>query len=167
MVHLLEITSYSVRVSIWTFRYYERKTEIYAEQPEYVHSFFSPDPTEWFQENPKWPEQIEYKPSPKVVSICVVIFQLVFQSSHFSLIWYLNHRDKSNSLLAYVYYRLPADKMLMAKNVSWLLFNEQLIKYGYAKVYPKFPFNYLDRFRRYQHHARLDQRGLWAEKPSF
>jgi micrococcal nuclease len=58
-------------------------------------------------------------------------------------------RDKYGRLLAYVY----------LKDGTFL--NAEIIKQGYGFAYTKYPFNYLDEFRRYEREARENGRGLW------
>lgn len=57
--------------------------------------------------------------------------------------------DKYRRLLAYVF--LPDGRML----------NAEIIKQGYGFVYTRFPFRYMDEFRRYEREAREKRRGLW------
>ena len=59
--------------------------------------------------------------------------------------------DKYDRLLAYVY--LPDGRML----------NEEILKEGYAHALTRFPFRYLDKFRRLERKARRKKRGLWRE----
>jgi len=67
-----------------------------------------------------------------------------------------DRRDKYDRLLAYLWLDLDGDK----EDVE--LFNEELIVRGYARVYPFFPFDYLERFRRDEEKARAARRGLWG-----
>ena len=60
--------------------------------------------------------------------------------------------DKYDRLLAYVY--LPDGRML----------NEEMLREGYAHAFTRFPFRYLDKFRRLERKARKEKRGLWREK---
>lgn len=59
--------------------------------------------------------------------------------------------DKFGRTLAYVY-------------VDDTLFNAELIKQGYALVYAKHPYKYLDEFRKLEKDARKNSRGLWSYK---
>lgn len=59
-------------------------------------------------------------------------------------------RDKYGRLLAYVY-RLSDGFFL----------NAEIIKQGYGHAYTRFPFKYLEEFRRYEREARAQKRGLW------
>jgi len=43
--------------------------------------------------------------------------------------------------------------------------NAEIIKQGYGFAYTRFPFKYLDEFRRYEQEAREQGRGLWAKAP--
>ena|SRR3990170_1734191 len=61
-------------------------------------------------------------------------------------------RDKYGRLLAYVY--LEDETFL----------NAEIIKRGYGFAYTRFPFKYLDKFRKYEREARENIRGLWGNK---
>ena len=41
--------------------------------------------------------------------------------------------------------------------------NAEIIKQGYGFAYTRFPFKYMDEFRRYQREAREQGRGLWGQ----
>ena len=41
--------------------------------------------------------------------------------------------------------------------------NAEIIKQGYGYAYTRFPFKYMDEFRRYQREAREQGRGLWGK----
>jgi micrococcal nuclease len=46
--------------------------------------------------------------------------------------------------------------------------NAEIIKQGYGFAYTRFPFKYLDEFRRYEREARENKRGLYrlsTERP--
>ena len=43
--------------------------------------------------------------------------------------------------------------------------NAEIIKQGYGHAYTRFPFKYLDEFRRFQREARRAGRGLWGAAP--
>ncbi|MBI3595545.1 MAG: thermonuclease family protein [Nitrospirae bacterium] len=58
-------------------------------------------------------------------------------------------RDRYGRLLAYVY--LPDGTFL----------NAELIRQGYGHAYTKYPFKYLDEFRRLEREARETGKGLW------
>ena len=59
-------------------------------------------------------------------------------------------RDKYDRLLAYVYLE------------DGTFLNAEIIKQGYGFAYTRFPFKYLEEFRRYQKEARENNRGLWC-----
>ena len=59
--------------------------------------------------------------------------------------------DKFGRTLAYVY-------------VDDTFFNAELVKQGYALVFAKYPFKYLDEFRRLEMDAKKNGRGLWSYK---
>jgi len=58
-------------------------------------------------------------------------------------------RDKYGRLLAYVYLE------------DGTFLNAEIIRRGYGFAYTRFPFKYLDEFRRYEREARENNRGLW------
>ncbi len=58
-------------------------------------------------------------------------------------------RDKYGRLLAYVYL------------IDGTFLNAEIIKQGYGFAYTKYPFKYLEEFRRYEKEARENRRGLW------
>jgi micrococcal nuclease len=58
-------------------------------------------------------------------------------------------RDKYGRLLAYVYL------------LDGTLLNSEIIKQGYGFAYTRFPFKYLEEFRRFEKEARENKRGLW------
>jgi len=58
-------------------------------------------------------------------------------------------RDRYGRLLAYVY--LPDGTFL----------NAEIIKQGYGFAYTRYPFKYLDEFKKYEREARKNNRGLW------
>ena len=41
--------------------------------------------------------------------------------------------------------------------------NAEIIKQGYGFAYTRFPFKYMDEFRRYEREAREKSRGLWGK----
>lgn len=43
--------------------------------------------------------------------------------------------------------------------------NAEIIKQGYGFAYTRFPFRYMDEFKRYEREARAMRRGLWKDKP--
>ncbi|USN59353.1 MAG: thermonuclease family protein [Candidatus Peribacteria bacterium] len=64
----------------------------------------------------------------------------------------INHRDKYNRLLGYVY--IPGESGS---------FNETLIREGYARAYLRFPFLYQDSFALLEKQARKEERGMWKD----
>jgi micrococcal nuclease len=60
-------------------------------------------------------------------------------------------RDKYGRLLAYVYL------------MDGTFLNAEIIKQGYGFAYTKYPFKYLEEFRRYEREARENGRGLWGK----
>lgn len=61
-------------------------------------------------------------------------------------------KDKYGRLLAYVYL------------LDGTFLNVEIIKQGYGFAYTKYPFKYLEEFRRYERGARENKRGLWADR---
>ena len=73
-------------------------------------------------------------------------------------------KDKYNRVLAYIYVMTnDARDMPEFKNRASieLMVNAELIKQGYGHAYTKFPFKYLEQFRKYEKEARENKRGLW------
>jgi len=60
--------------------------------------------------------------------------------------------DKYGRTLAYVYLE------------DGTFINAEIIKQGYGFAYTKYPFKYMEEFRRYERGARESKRGLWAEQ---
>ena len=60
-------------------------------------------------------------------------------------------RDKYGRLLAYIYL------------MDGTFLNAEIIKQGYGFAYTRFPFKYLEEFRKYEREAREGKRGLWRE----
>jgi len=42
--------------------------------------------------------------------------------------------------------------------------NAEIVKQGYGHAYTRFPFRYLEEFRRYEREAREAGKGLWEER---
>jgi len=66
--------------------------------------------------------------------------------------------DKYGRLLRYVWKYDPQ------KDKEGFFVNAELIKQGYGFAYTRYPFQYLEDFRRYERQAREDNRGLWNEE---
>jgi len=60
-----------------------------------------------------------------------------------------NLRDRFGRLLAYIYLE------------DGVCFNAMQLKYGYTRVYVRFPFQFLEEFRQYEAEARAKKLGLW------
>ena len=60
-------------------------------------------------------------------------------------------RDKYKRLLAYVYL------------MDGTFLNAEIVKQGYGFAYTRFPFKYLEEFRRYEREARENGKGLWGK----
>jgi micrococcal nuclease len=58
-------------------------------------------------------------------------------------------RDRYGRLLAYVYL------------LDGTFLNAEIIKQGYGFAYTRFPFKYMEEFRRYEREARDNRKGLW------
>ena len=61
-------------------------------------------------------------------------------------------RDRYNRILAYVYL------------TDGTFLNAEIIKQGYGFAYTKYPFKYMEEFRRYEREARENKRGFWRWK---
>ncbi|MEN3010302.1 MAG: metal-dependent hydrolase [Candidatus Bipolaricaulaceae bacterium] len=66
-----------------------------------------------------------------------------------------DRQDKYGRLLVYLWVQLDSDE-------PFELFNAALVRLGYARVYPFFPFDRLEEFRKLEAAARQERRGLWA-----
>jgi len=64
---------------------------------------------------------------------------------------HIGHRDKYRRTLAYVFLE------------DGTFLNAEIIKRGYGFAYTRFPFKYLEEFRRYQREAREQGKGLWEK----
>jgi len=65
----------------------------------------------------------------------------------------IDHKDRYKRTLAYIF----------LKDGTFL--NAEIVKQGYGHAYTRFPFKYLDEFRRYEREAREEKRGLWGKSP--
>ncbi len=63
----------------------------------------------------------------------------------------IGHKDKYKRTLAYVFLE------------DGTFLNAEIVKQGYGHAYTRFPFKYLDEFRRYEREAREQGRGLWGK----
>jgi len=63
----------------------------------------------------------------------------------------IGHKDRYKRTLAYVYLE------------DGTFLNAEIVKQGYGHAYTRFPFKYLDGFRRYERDAREQGRGLWGK----
>lgn len=73
--------------------------------------------------------------------------------------------DKYGRLLRYVWKYTPEEQA--SDNTSVLegfFVNAEIIKQGYGFAYTKYPFQYLENFRKYEREARENNRGLWNKK---
>jgi len=77
----------------------------------------------------------------------------MIKSRKFAWLAQIGHRDKYRRTLAYVFLE------------DGTFLNAEIIKQGYGFAYTRFPFKYMDEFRRYQREAREQRRGLWATAP--
>jgi len=64
----------------------------------------------------------------------------------------IGHKDKYKRTLAYVFLE------------DGTLLNAEIIKQGYGHAYTRFPFKYLDEFRRLEREAREQKKGLWSKR---
>jgi micrococcal nuclease len=79
--------------------------------------------------------------------------------------------DKYARLLRYVWsestrdsYQTRTEKSTTGEQTFTFFVNAELIKQGYGFAYTRYPFEYLEDFRRYEREARENNRGLWDEK---
>lgn len=61
------------------------------------------------------------------------------------------NRDKYGRLLRYVYLK------------DGTLVNALIIRKGYGHAYTRFPFQFMEKFRELERHAREEKRGLWGD----
>ncbi len=64
----------------------------------------------------------------------------------------IGHKDRYKRTLAYVFLE------------DGTFLNAEIVKQGYGHAYTRFPFKYLDEFRRYEREAREQGRGLWGKR---
>lgn len=64
-----------------------------------------------------------------------------------------NRLDRYNRTLAYVY------------TDANVFVNELIVKEGYGFAYIRYPFKYMEKFRKFEVDARSKKLGLWANKP--
>jgi len=64
-------------------------------------------------------------------------------------------KDKYGRTLAYVFLE------------DGTFLNAEIIKQGYGFAYTRYPFKYLEEFRKYERNARENGRGLWGREMSF
>jgi len=67
---------------------------------------------------------------------------------------HIGHKDRYRRTLAYVF----------LEDGSFL--NAEIVKQGYGFAYTRFPFKYMDEFRRYEREAREQGSGLWGKSMS-
>lgn len=60
-------------------------------------------------------------------------------------------KDRYGRLLAYVYLS------------DGIFLNAEIIKEGYGFAYTRFPFKYMEEFRRFEREARENRKGMWKE----
>ena len=58
-------------------------------------------------------------------------------------------RDRYSRFLAYVYL------------LDGTFLNAEIIKQGYGFAYTRFPFKYMEEFRKYEREARENRQGMW------
>ncbi len=64
---------------------------------------------------------------------------------------HIGHKGKYKRTLAYVFLG------------DGTFLNAEIIKQGYGYAYTRFPFKYLDEFRRYEQEVREQNKGLWGK----
>ncbi len=68
--------------------------------------------------------------------------------------------DQANAHIGHKYMYKRTLAYIFLEDGSFL--NAEIIKQGYGHAYTRFPFKYLDAFRRYEREAREQRRGLWG-----
>lgn len=69
--------------------------------------------------------------------------------------------DKYGRLLRYAWKGISENQALNQETPHGFFVNAELIKQGYGFAYTKYPFQYMEDFRRYEREARENNRGLW------
>ncbi len=64
----------------------------------------------------------------------------------------IGHKDRYRRTLAYVFLE------------DGTFLNAEIVKQGYGFAYTRFPFKYMDKFRRYEREAREQRKGLWSQR---
>jgi micrococcal nuclease len=64
---------------------------------------------------------------------------------------HIRHKDKYDRTLAYVYLE------------DGTFLNAEIVRQGYGHAYTRFPFRYMELFRRYEREARENKSGLWVD----
>jgi len=64
---------------------------------------------------------------------------------------HIGYKDRFRRTLAYVFLQ------------DGTFLNAEIIKKGYGHAYTRFPFKYMDEFRRYEREAKEQNRGLWGK----
>lgn len=73
--------------------------------------------------------------------------------------------DKYGRLLRYAWKYIPDEGTAgKTSGVKGFLVNAELIKQGYGFTYTRYPFQYLENFRKYEREARENNHGLWDKK---
>ena len=73
--------------------------------------------------------------------------------------------DKYGRLLRYAWkYTSEKDAENDSKGLNGFFVNAELIRQGYGFAYTKYPFQYMDDFRKYERTAKENNRGLWNNK---
>jgi len=65
---------------------------------------------------------------------------------------HIGHKDRYRRTLAYVFLE------------DGTFLNPEIVKQGYGFAYTRFPFKYMEEFRRYEREAREQNRGLWGKR---
>jgi len=63
----------------------------------------------------------------------------------------IGHKDRYNRTLAYVFLG------------DGTFLNAEIVKQGYGHAYTRFPFTYMDEFRKLEREAREQNRGIWGK----
>jgi len=96
------------------------------------------------------PETVHpFKPVEKFGKEASELTKSVLQEKWVYLAFDRNLRDRYGRLLAYIYLS------------DGLCYNAMQLKYGYAYVYTRFPFQFREEFKNHEAEARIKKIGLW------
>ncbi|MFN0117482.1 MAG: thermonuclease family protein [Elusimicrobiota bacterium] len=83
------------------------------------------------------------------------------------------HKDRHGRILAYVYFEPKdcgnldfelAEEVCERDSYEKGFLNALIIEAGYARAFSRYPYKYLEPFRKLEQEARKEKRGLWKDK---